>query len=57
MLTYSFEDRGSESLYEYLYKQIKNDIVNYRLSPDEKLPSKRELAKHLNISTITVENA
>lgn len=57
MLTYSFEDRGQESLYEYLYKQIKKDIVNYRLSPDEKLPSKRELAKHLNISTITVENA
>ena len=57
MLTYSFENRGSESLYEYLYKQIKNDIINYRLSPDEKLPSKRELASHLNISTITVENA
>ena len=57
MLTYSFEDRGKLSLYEYLYKQIKNDIVSFRLSPDEKLPSKRELAKHLNISTITVENA
>ncbi len=57
MLTYSFDNRGSESLYEYLYKQIKEDIVSYRLSPDEKLPSKRELAKHLNISTITVENA
>lgn len=57
MLTYSFENRGSDSLYEYLYKQIKNDILNYRLSPEEKLPSKRALAKHLNVSTITVENA
>lgn len=57
MLTYSFEERGSDSLYEYLYKQIKNDILNYTLSPDEKLPSKRALAKHLNVSTITVENA
>lgn len=57
MLTYSFENRGSDSLYEYLYKQIKNDILAYRLSPDEKLPSKRALAKNLNISTITVENA
>ena len=57
MLTYSFENRGNDSLYEYLYKQIKNDILNYKLSPDEKLPSKRALAKHLNVSTITVENA
>jgi len=57
MLTYSFENRGSDSLYEFLYKQIKNDILAYRLSPDEKLPSKRALAKHLNVSTITVENA
>lgn len=57
MLTYSFENRGSDSLYEYLYKQIRNDILTYRLSPDEKLPSKRALAKNLNVSTITVENA
>lgn len=57
MLTYSFEDKGTDSLYESLYKQIKQDILSYKLSPDEKLPSKRALAKHLNVSTITVENA
>lgn len=57
MLTYSFENRGKDSLYEYLYKQIKNDIYNLKLAPHEKLPSKRSLAKHLNISTITIENA
>ena len=57
MLTYSFEDKGKDSLYEYLYKQIKKDILSYKLSPGEKLPSKRAFAKHLNISTITVENA
>ncbi len=57
LLTYSFEDKGKDSLYEYLYKQIKNDILAYKLSPGEKLPSKRAFAKHLNISTITVENA
>ena len=57
MLTYSFENKGKDSLYEYLYKQIKNDILSYKLSPGEKLPSKRAFAKHLNISTITVENA
>ncbi len=57
MLTYSFEYKGKDSLYEYLYKQIKQDILSYKLSPGEKLPSKRAFAKHLNISTITVENA
>ncbi|CRZ34120.1 GntR family transcriptional regulator [Herbinix hemicellulosilytica] len=57
MLTYSFENRGNDSLYEFLYKQIKHDINSGKLIPNEKLPSKRALAKHLNISTITVENA
>lgn len=57
MLTYSFEERGKLSLYEYLYKCIKEDILAFRLAPDEKLPSKRALSKNLNISTITVETA
>ena len=57
MLTYSFENRGSDSLYEYLYKQIKSDILSFRLAPDERLPSKRALARHLSVSTVTVENA
>lgn len=57
MLTYSFENRGKDSLYESLYKQIKEDIHSGLLKPHEKLPSKRTLAKHLSISTITVENA
>ena len=57
MLTYSFENRTRESLYEYLYQQIKQDILSHKLIPDEKLPSKRALAEHLDISTITVENA
>lgn len=57
MLTYSFENKGNESLYEYLYKCIKNDILSSQLSPKEKLPSKRAFAKHLGVSTITVENA
>lgn len=57
MLTYSFENRGNLSLYEYLYKQIKEDIISTKLRSGDKLPSKRAFAKHLNISTITVENA
>lgn len=57
MLTYSFENRGNDSLYDFLYKQIKHDILSGSLKAGEKLPSKRALAKNLNISTITVENS
>ena len=57
MLTYSFDNKGKVSLYEFLYKSIRDDIVSGKLSPEEKLPSKRALADHLNISTITIENA
>ncbi len=57
MLTYSFENRGKKSLYMFLYEQIKQDILSGTLKAGNKLPSKRALAKHLNVSTITVENA
>lgn len=57
MLTYDFENRGKMSLYEYLYKCIKDDILSGKIKAGEKLPSKREMAKNHNISVITVENA
>ena len=57
MITYSFTDLGSDCLYIHLYKCIKNDILQDVLHAGEKLPSKRSLAKNLNISIITVENA
>ena len=57
MLTYNFENIGSDTLYEYLYKCIKNDIIQGKIKSGEKLPSKRALAKNLAISVITVENA
>lgn len=57
MLTYTFTDRGSDSLYEHLYKCIKNDILEGKLKAGEKLPSKRSLSKNLGISIITIENA
>lgn len=57
MITYSFADIGSDSLYIYLYKCIKNDILQDVLHIGDKLPSKRNLAKNLSISIITVENA
>ena len=57
MITYTFTNTGSDSLYEYLYKCIKNDILQGNLRAGEKLPSKRTFAKNLGISVITVENA
>ena len=57
MLTYSFADLGSDSLYEHLYKCMKNDIVKGLLPAGMKLPSKRSFSKNLGISVITVENA
>ena len=56
MLTYSFNKKKGESLYEYLYNCIKNDILCGNLLPDEKLPSKRAFAANHGISIATVEN-
>ena len=57
MLTYSFEEIGSENLYTYLYKCIRDDIVAGVILPGEKLPSKRSFAENLGVSVVTVENA
>lgn len=57
MLTYDLDKRKGRTLYEYLYQCIKEDILSGRLITGEKLPSKRELARHLEVSVITVENA
>lgn len=57
MLTYNLLDRGSMPIYEYLYQCIKEDILQGRIRAGDKLPSKRNFAKHLGISTATVENA
>lgn len=57
MLTYSLEERGGLPLYEYLYRCIRRDVLNGVLTAGERLPSKRALAEHLQISVITVESA
>ena len=56
MLTYTL-DRKAGPLYEALYQGIRGDILEGRLLPGEKLPSKRALADHLKISKVTVETA
>ncbi len=57
MLTYELQKLPGLPLYESLYRCIREDILSGRLAPDEKLPSKRALAAHLEISKVTVEGA
>lgn len=57
MLTYDIGKKGNMPLYIYLYQCIKSDIENGEIRSGEKLPSKRNLAEHLNISVMTVQNA
>ena len=42
---------------EALYRYIRQDILSGKLAAGEKLPSKRALAVHLEVSKITVEAA
>lgn len=57
MLTYNLREANAPSLYEALYRAIRADIESGIIAANEKLPSKRALAKHLGVSVITVENA
>ena len=57
MLTYELKKSPGVPLYEALYRCIRGDILSGTLQPGEKLPSKRALAQHLEVSKITVETA
>ena len=52
MLTYALDKTAGVSLYEQLYRRVKEDILSGRLAAGEKLPSKRALAAHLEVSVI-----
>lgn len=55
ILTYKFSDQ--KYLYTQLYENIKRDILSGKLKHKEKLPSKRKLSTHLNLSGTTIEIA
>jgi len=57
MRTYVLDPQSKTPLYEQLYRALKEDILSGAIAGGEKLPSKRTLAEHLNVSRITVENA
>jgi GntR family transcriptional regulator/MocR family aminotransferase len=57
MITVSLNADSKCPLYIQLYKEIKEQITEGRLTAGERLPSKRALSAHLKISVLTVENA
>jgi GntR family transcriptional regulator / MocR family aminotransferase len=57
MITLIFDPQLKTPMYEQLYRFVRTEIENGKLKRDEKLPSKRKLAVHLKISTVTVETA
>lgn len=56
-LTISLDAKASRPLYEQIYGYIKEEIKNGGLPFEERLPSTRMLAKHLQVSRSTVELA
>ena len=57
MFTIDFSQLKNQGLCDFLYSSVKEQILQGKLSANEKLPSKRTLANHLGVSIITVQNA
>lgn len=57
MRTYHLDAAAKMPLYEQLYRAIRQDIMAGVLEGGEKLPSKRRLAEHIEVSQVTVETA
>lgn len=56
-LAITLDTKNGTYLYEQIYQYIKNEIVEGKLSSEERLPSTRALAEHLQIARSTVELA
>lgn len=57
MRTYELKKQPGLPLYESLYRCIRRDILDGTLAAGERLPSKRALAKNLEVGKTTVEAA
>jgi len=51
------DNKSGQPIYEQIYSQIKDQIINGALKEDDPLPSIRNLAKDLRISVITTKRA
>ncbi len=57
MFTCTLDPKSRVTLTEQLYGALREEIAQGRLKGGEKMPSKRQLAEHLHVSTATVEAA
>lgn len=57
MITIQLDSSSETPIYLQLYRHIRAEIESGRIKTGEKLPSKRALASHMNISVVTVESA
>lgn len=57
VFTVRLEKNGREPMYEQLYAYIRGEIMSGRIACGEKLMSKKNAAKHLGVSVVTVETA
>ena len=53
----AIDNKSGLPIYEQIYSQIKNQIINSTLAENELMPSIRNLAKDLRISVITTKRA
>lgn len=56
-MTIYINNKSGVPIYDQIYSQIKDQIINGTLNEDEPLPSIRNLAKDLHISVITTKRA
>ena len=56
-MTVLIDNKSGIPIYDQIYSQIKNQIINGDLREDDALPSIRNLAKDLRISVITTKRA
>lgn len=57
MLTCLLDPHSRTPLCEQLYAALREEIASGALAPGARMPSKRQLAEHLSVSTATVEAA
>lgn len=51
------DNKSGAPIYDQIYSQIKDQIIQGALQPDEAMPSIRGLARDLRISVITTKRA
>ena len=56
-LAIALENDSSKPLHQQLYEQLRQAILSGRLTPGERIPSTRSLAKSLSISRFTVSTS